>query len=107
MFNVLGKVKTFLSIKDNLQDELLEAIKEQTENHLKALCGFNDIPTTLEFVVIEVMIIRFNRIGSEGMQSQRVDGLSQVFTDDDFKAYKGVIDNALGSKNATKGIKFI
>lgn len=105
--SVLKKVKLFLNIQDELQDDLLVAIKEQTEQHLKALCGVDDIPSTLEFVVVDVMVMRFNRIGSEGMQSQSVDGLSQTFNSDDFENYKGVIQNFVAQQKVIKGVKFL
>lgn len=104
---IIEKVKVFLNIKDELQDELLSVIYDHTVQHLRVLCGRFDIPSALDFVIVEVMIIRFNRIGSEGMHVQNVDGLSQTFMEDDFQMYKNVILAEAGQSNKLKGIKFI
>lgn len=85
----LENVKTMLSITDDKQDALLTQIIENTEKRLlfKLPIGFNDVPSDLSFIVEEVAVKRFNRIGAEGMQSESVEGRSATFRDDDFDEY--------------------
>ena len=45
------------------------------------------IPRQLEYIVTEVSISRFNKIGSEGTSSHTVEGESMAFNDDDFNIY--------------------
>ena len=89
---------------------LLDNIIELTTKRLNNLLGgVETTPPQLEYVVIEVSIIRFNRIGSEGVSSHSVEGESQTFTDDDFKAYSKDIQAFLErQKEGTKGrLRFI
>lgn len=85
--NQVERVKVLLGIKDALQDDLLRLIQELTEAHFKAYTKASEIPTDLEYMIVEVMIRRFNRIGSEGYTSKEIEGLSMSFTQNDFQEY--------------------
>ena len=52
----------------------------------------------LEFVLIELSIQRYNRIGSEGIASENVDGKS-VSYEADFEGYKVYLDDYI-NKNS-------
>src|SRR5690625_422636 len=90
---MLERIKTLLGIKDNLQDAVLDIIITNVSEHLKALLG-KDIPETLNFIVEEISIRRYNRIGTEGMRSESVEGHNVTFYDlkDDFEPYMDIID---------------
>ncbi|MGO0107099.1 phage head-tail connector protein [Streptococcus suis] len=88
---IIEQVKALLGITDNLQDNLLLVVQDLTEAHFKAYSGQSLIPKSLEFIIVEVMVKRFNRIGSEGMKSQKVEGLAVDFAIDDFLEYDKVI----------------
>lgn len=88
---IIERVKALLGITDNLQDNLLLVVQDLTEANFKAYSGQSSIPTPLEFIIVEVMVKRFNRIGSEGMKSQKVEGLAVDFAIDDFLEYDKVI----------------
>ncbi|HEP1794298.1 TPA: phage head-tail connector protein [Streptococcus suis] len=94
---IIKQVKALLGISDNLQDDLLEVIQELTEAHFMAYTGQEIIPTKLEFVIVEVMVKRFNKLGSEGMSSHGVEGLSMSFDLDDFASYDKVIHRQFAS----------
>ncbi|KXT74873.1 Phage protein [Streptococcus sp. DD10] len=94
---IIEQVKTLLGISDDLQDELLEVIQELTESHFKAYSKQDIIPKNLAYIIVEVMIKRFNRIGSEGMTSQNVEGLSVGFALDDFLEYDRIIKQHFSS----------
>lgn len=49
------------------------------------------IPAELDYIVDEVTIARFNRIGSEGITSESLDGHSATYQDNDFKPYEADI----------------
>lgn len=51
-----------------------------------------ELPTELEYIVQELTIKRFNRLGSEGMSSTSQEGLSMSWNDDDFSFYKDDLD---------------
>ena len=62
---VLNDVKLLLGLQTD--DEKLDTIVRLTESRLKALLSVQIIPDELEYIITEVSIKRFNRIGSEGV----------------------------------------
>lgn len=106
MSEFVDKAKVLLNLIDDLQDELLEVIEELTMAHFQAFAGVSYVPSELNFVIIDTMVKRFNRVGSEGMTSQTVDGLAQVFNVEDFKEYQSAIDSVLYKKRRS-GVMFL
>lgn len=110
---MLEKILILLGLDSPTQamTDKIETIMELTEQRLGFLLGQTVIPTELSYIVIEVTIARFNRIGSEGVSSHTVQGESLSWTDDDFKPYMDDIQewlNAQEDVNTTRGrIKFI
>ena len=106
---MLNKVKTMLGIMDNDVNGMLSLIIGSVTARLQSLLGGIDPPQTLEYIVMEVSIARFNRIGSEGNKSHSVDGESVTFSDDDFEPYMRDIDKFLaGQSEPTKGkLRFV
>lgn len=90
---MLERIKTLLGIEDTLQDDVLNIIIDNVSSHLKALLGKNDIPESLNFIVEEITVRRFNRLGAEGMQSESVEGHSITFYDlkEEFTPYEDII----------------
>ena len=62
---MLEKLKIMLCFEDSTQDEKLMLILDSVESRLRLLLGGADPPDEMEHIIIEVAIIRFNRIGSE------------------------------------------
>lgn len=82
---LIDDVKALLGIED--EDNKLKVIITLTENRLKALLGQKEVPSELEYIVTEVSIARFNRIGSEGLSGHTVEGEALTFKDNDFDQY--------------------
>lgn len=82
---VIDDVKALLGIED--EDSKLKVIITLTENRLKTLIGKTEVPSELEYIVTEVSIARFNRIGSEGLSGHTVEGEALTFKDNDFDQY--------------------
>lgn len=91
---MLARIKIMLGIEDELQDELLDILVSNVENHLKSLLS-KDVPEELEFIVEEITVRRFNRLGSEGYKTDSVEGHSISFYDlsDEFTPYLTIINN--------------
>ena len=60
------------------------------------------LPAQLEWVIIEMAIIRFNKIKSEGLTSESIDGGSVSFIDNAFNLYKQDLDTYIANKNNNK-----
>ena len=79
-------------------EEKLGLILESVQARLKNLLGGMEIPGSMEYIVIEVAISRFNRIGSENMSSHSVAGESITYTENDFAPYMDEIQAFLNSQ---------
>lgn len=108
---LLDDIKTALSITSDDRDKLLNLIIKRTTQRLKSKLHLTseDIPSSLEFILFEVSIRRYNRMSNEGMTSYSQDGESITFNDDDFAGFEDDITNYLkeNSENPQPTIKFL
>lgn len=108
---MLKDLKLMLGIdaEDSTQDAKLELIISAATARLKNLLGGIEPPENLDYIVLDVSIIRFNKIGSEGMSSHSVEGESLSFTADDFAGFADDIQAFLDSqKNSVRGrVRFL
>ena len=101
---LLNRIKTLLGITDN--DELIYEIIELTKSKILNYINKEELPIELEFILVELSIQRYNRIGSEGISSESVDGKS-VSYEDDFENYKTYLDDYIFRNNKNKGFKLL
>jgi hypothetical protein len=66
----------------------------------------SELPKELEFVLIELAIQRYNKIGSEGIASESVDGRTTSY-EDDFESYKQYLDDYINKNKMVKGFRLI
>lgn len=108
---MLNDLKLMLGIgaDDTSMDDKLKLIISATTARLKVLLGGVEPPESLDYIVRDVAIIRFNRIGSEGMTSHTVEGESQTFGDGDFAGFMDDIQAFLETqKESEKGrVRFL
>ena len=101
---LLNRIKTLLGITDN--DELIYEIVEITKEKILNYINEKELPVELEFVLVEMAISRFNKIGSEGFASESTDGKS-ISYEDDFENYKTYLDDYIFRNNKNKGFKLL
>ena len=101
---LLNRIKTLLQIQDN--DELIYEIVEITKEKILNYINEKELPIELEFVLVEMAISRFNKIGSEGFSSELTDGKS-ISYEDDFEMYKQYLDDYLFRTGQNKGFKLL
>ncbi|WP_125769553.1 phage head-tail connector protein [Companilactobacillus furfuricola] len=108
---LLDDIKTALSITSDDRDKLLNLIIKRTTQRLKSKLHLTseDVPSSLEFILFEVSIRRYNRMSNEGMTSYSQDGESITFNGDDFAGFEDDITNYLkeNSENPQPTIKFL
>lgn len=108
---MLNDLKLLLGISDDdtTRDDLLLKIIAMVTARLKLLLGGIEPPEEMNHIVLDVSVIRYNRIGSEGMSAHTVEGESLSFGEDDFAQYNDEIQSWLdGQKNATRGkVRFL
>ena len=101
---LLNRIKTLLQIQDN--DELIYEIVEITKEKILNYINQEELPSELEFILVEMAISRFNKIGSEGFSSESTDGKS-ISYEDDFEIYKQYLDDYLFRTGQNKGFKLL
>ncbi len=101
---LLNRIKTLLGVPDN--DELINEIIELTKDKILNYINKSELPNELEFVLVELAIQRYNRIGSEGISSESVDGKS-VSYEDVFESYKHYLDDYMLKNNVSKGFRLL
>lgn len=108
---MLENLKTMLGIAldEAALDNKLSLILSMTTARLKMLLGGIEPPESMEHIILEVAIIRFNRIGSEGMSSHSVEGESTTYSDNDFAAFGDEIQAFLDTQeSSTRGkVRFL
>ena len=110
---MLKDLKRMLGLIDQNDEELdakLNWILGTTRFRLKVLLGGIDPGDDLDYIITEVSIVRYNRIGSEGTQSHTVEGESTSFLSSDFDAYMDDIQAYKDAKNidiSKGGIRWI
>ena len=108
---MLDNLKIMLGIAadDTDLDAKLNLILANARSRLQALLGGIEPPAELEYIITEVAIIRFNRIGSEGLSSHSVEGESLSFAANDFDGFATDIQAFLDSqKESTRGkVRFL
>jgi len=90
---MIERIKTVLDIEDTLQDDVLDIFIDNVTSHLRIKLE-KDVPPELNFIIEEIVIRRYNRIGTEGMKSESVEGHGIDFyeLDKDFTPYEDIIN---------------
>lgn len=89
---MLNKVKVLLGLTDSSQDDVLGQIIEDMTNLVLLYINEEELPTKLESVVRDMSIMRFNRLGSEGLKSMGIDVISNSYIEDYLAPHKGTLD---------------
>ena len=101
---LLNRIKTLLQIQDN--DELIYEIVEITKSKILNYINKEELPSELEFILVEMAVSRFNKIGSEGFASESTDGKS-ISYEDDFENYKTYLDDYIHKNGSNKGYRLL
>ena len=101
------RIKTLLGIEDSLQDDVLDILISNVTSHLLGkLKRVNreiiEVPDELNYIIEEIAIRRYNRIGTEGMKSESVEGhrVDYYELDEEFTPYDDIIDGYKDEDNS-------
>lgn len=79
---MLEKIKMLLNLTDNDDsDELLAMLITLCKEEAYTYCNLDEYDEKLDFVVIQMVVERYNRMGSEGAVSQSTSGVSASYSD--------------------------
>lgn len=76
---LLEKIKRRSNSAANQSDELINDLIEETQEEVKAYIHREDIPPSLQGVLIELVVIKCNRLGTEGISSESFSGVSTSY----------------------------
>lgn len=101
---MLEDIKLLLGFADEdaERDKRLNLIIDITTSRLSRKLGTDEVPEELEYIITEVAIIRFNKLGSEGVGIHVVEGESLHFSDDDFAGFADDISDWLAKQSESK-----
>ena len=77
----MDKLKLYLGITDDSEDELLETILLDCEQMLRMYIGAKRVPMELEWIITELSVKRYRKIGSEGLKEEQIDVITNTFED--------------------------
>lgn len=104
----LDNIKVLLSLtEDNSQDYLLSVLLSNALMQVCVYLGVDELPSQLTFVVDELVVARYRRIGAEGVKEERIDVLSTKYNTDDLSPYKTVLDEYKATKLYGKRLKML
>ena len=84
---ILENVKLKLSITDDSGDALLEVLLNDAYNYMMIYFD-GKVPLELQFVMENVTIKRYRKLGAEGISIEKIDVLSTTYeSGDDFAEY--------------------
>lgn len=111
---MLKDVKLLLGIEGTERDKLLSLLilnaERQVLGQLQAIEPTPVVvPDELAFIIPELVVARYNRIGSEGLSQHSVEGETSTYLSDDFSAYDSAIARYVESKGKSKTgvVKFL
>ncbi|OPF51544.1 hypothetical protein BH721_01355 [Clostridium baratii] len=76
---LLEKIKRRSSAAKNESDELLNDLIDETQEEIKEFTHREDITPSLEGSLIELVVIKCNRLGTEGISSESFSGVSTSY----------------------------
>jgi len=79
---MLENIKLLLGITDASKDSLITLLISKSTQQVLSYCNLLELPLTMESIVEELVIIRYNKLGSEGLQAESYSGISQTFLSD-------------------------
>ena len=77
----MEKLKLLLGIKidDTSKDALLSILLEQATSELKQYCYREQLPVEANNVIIDMAVVKYNLLGTEGLSSQSYSGMSEAY----------------------------
>lgn len=104
------KIMLGIPVDDTSIDAKLRLILTSCAARLRMLLGgVKEVPETLEYIVLEISVARYNRIGSEGLSGHTVEGETSSYTTNDFTPYMAEIQAYIDAQStATRGkVRFL
>ena len=100
MDSILNEVKITLGLSSSDKDELLLSLIKRNSQTVINYIKEQKVPLELEYIVVELVMARYNRIGSEGLNSENSDGVSFSYSNNLLEGYKKDLDRYIAYKKS-------
>ena len=100
----LNNIKVLLSLtEDDSQDEILAILLGNAASTICVYLGTEELPSNLEFVAEDMAVVKYRKLGAEGIKQEKIDVLSTTYITNDLDPYKAILNqykdnNSLGGK---------
>lgn len=82
MNNLNEKIQRRSNAAKNLDSKVLNEIIDETMDEIRDYLNIEELPNGLEGTIISLVIIKCNKLGSEGLVSEGYSGISQSYIND-------------------------
>lgn len=87
---MLAKLKLLLGISGNGKDDLLNLVIAMAQDDFCALAGLDEYNVDGDAVVLKMACVKYNSLGSEGLNNQSYNGLSESYSGYDNDIIKSI-----------------
>ena len=99
----LDNIKVLLSLTDDdSQDEMLGILYDNAVSTILLFLGIRSMPSELSFIAEQMTVVKYRRVGAEGINTEKIDVLSTKYENDDLKPFKELLlqykSNNLGGR---------
>ena len=99
----LDNIKVLLSLTDDdSQDEMLGILYDNAVSTILLFLGIRRMPSELSFIAEQMTVVKYRRVGAEGINTEKIDVLSTKYENDDLKPFKELLlqykSNNLGGR---------
>lgn len=77
---MLDKIKLLLGIAGDDKDELIQTLISLCKDEAIDYCNLEEYTSKLDSAVIQMVIERYNRLGSEGLSSTTSSGIKEEYS---------------------------
>ena len=97
---IVARMLGLANVDDGAVINVIEDCVDVATSRLLVRIGAEVVPEQLGYIVREVAVRRYNRIGSEGVASHTVEGESMSWNEDDFEPFEADINAYLAANHA-------
>lgn len=105
--NILNRIRLMINVEG--REELLQEIIRLVAMPVLLYIKQEAIPTELEWVVVELAIKRYNRIGAEGFTEEKSDNIQNRYEESMINEYISFLDRWIENNTEVvevKGVRF-
>lgn len=110
--SILTDVKTLLEIDGEDRDKLIRLLISTAEKQVigklqRLKVAPRIVPEPIQYIITEIVIARYNRMGSEGLQNESVEGYSATYNQNDLEYHQSAIDDYIKQTDGDSNVRVV